>query len=93
MRLPDHDAYRYLRSGLHIGLRRRVTDPNDMIDYLSENLARIVTREIARLVKRKIAKIEARCGPLSRHEKKALAREVLIKRVASVTSKVHSELS
>ncbi len=93
MRLSDHDAYRYLRSGLNINLGSRVTDPNDMIDYLAENLARIVMREIAGIVKRKIVKIEARRGPLTKREKKLLARKVLVKRVASVTSKVHSEVS
>lgn len=91
--MTDRSAYRYLRSGLGLGYRRGVIDPNDMIDYLSENLARIVSHEIAKIVKRKIVKIEARRGPLSRSEKKALAREVLIKRVTRVTRKVHDEVS
>lgn len=88
------DCYRYIRAGSSLGYRRYVlTDPNDMIDYVSENLARIVTQELARIVKRKIARIEAKKGPLTKKQRKALAREVLIKRVASVTKRVHSDVS
>lgn len=94
MYLSNHDAYRYLRTGLNLGYRRDVlTDPNDMIDYVSENLARIVSQELAQIVKRRVAKIEAKRGPLSRRERKALARQVLVRRVASVTKKIHREVS
>ena len=91
--MPDQNAYRYLRTGLNLTRGNVLAEPNDMIDFISENLARIVTREIAQVVRRKIARVEARRGPLTRKERKILAREVLVKRVAGVTRKVHSELS
>ena len=91
--MSDNNAYRFLRPGLKLARRPSVTDPNDMIDYLSENLARLVTREMARIVKRKVARLEARGGPLTRQQKKTLARKILIKRVSSVTRKIHDELT
>ena len=74
-------------------LRERSPDPNDMIDYVSENLAKIVTRELAKIVKDRIRRIERKWGPMSKRDKKILARYVLVKKVKGVTKKVHDEVS
>ena len=74
-------------------LYERSSDPNDMIDYVSENLAKIVTRELAKIVKDRIRRIERKWGPMSKSDKRALARYVLLKKVKSVTKKVHDDIS
>lgn len=73
--------------------REQSPDPNDMIDYVSENLAKIVTRELAKIVKDRVRRIERKSGPMSKSDKKALARYVLLRKVKSVTKKVHDDVS
>ena len=72
--------------------REQSPDPNDMIDYVSENLAKIVTRELAKIVRQRVRRIERKRGPMTKSEKRALARYILVKKVKSVTKKAHDDL-
>lgn len=86
--------YKRSTKGVDFGdSRERSPDPNDMIDYISENLAKIVTRELAKIVKDRVRRIERKWGPMSKSDKKTLARYVLVKKVKSVTQKVHNDVS